>query len=195
MATRTVVSLNDRHIWKYRQADSPASEWMGVRDMPTNIHLDLLHNGIISNPSIGKRENDCQWVGEKSWVYRATFPAPTVSPGEQAVLAFDGLDTFATIVLNSKEILKTKDMFIPERVMVTNIIRPEENILEITFDSTYLIGKKFVEQHPNHRWGCVRIFGVHISSFEPSVDSRDMSWGCSLSRHVLKLITLPQTSN
>ena len=123
--------------------------------MPTNIHLDLLHNGIISDPLIGKRENDCQWVGEKSWVYRGTFPAPIVSPCEKAVLAFHGLDTFATIVLNGKEILKTKDMFIPERVVVTEILRPkEENTLEITFDSTYLIGKKIVEQHPNHHWGC-----------------------------------------
>ena len=123
--------------------------------MPTNVHIDLLHNAVISNPLIGKNENDCQWVGEKSWVYRGTFRTPTVGPGEKAVLAFDGLDTFATVVLNGIEILKTQDMFIPERVVVTQILRSEgENYLDITFDSTYLIGKKFVEQHENHRWGC-----------------------------------------
>lgn len=123
--------------------------------MPTNVHLDLLHNGIISNPLIGKRENDCQWVGEKSWVYRGTFPTPMVVSKGQTVLAFDGLDTYATVVLNGNEILKTEDMFIPERVVVTKLLHPkEENILEITFDSTYLIGKKFAEQYPNHHWGC-----------------------------------------
>ncbi len=123
--------------------------------MPTNIHLDLLHNRIIPNPSIGKREKDCQWVGEKSWIYRGTFPTPTIGVGEEAALAFDGLDTYATVVLNGKEILKTQNMFIPERVIVTEVLRlGEENLLEITFDSTYLIGKKFVEQHANHRWGC-----------------------------------------
>ena len=123
--------------------------------MPTNVHLDLIHNGIISNPLIAKRENDCQWVGEKSWIYRGTFSTPKAASGEKTVLAFDGLDTYATVVLNGKEILKTKNMFIPERIVVTNILRPEEeNILEITFDSTYLIGKKLVEQHPNHHWGC-----------------------------------------
>ena len=123
--------------------------------MPTNVHVDLLHNGIISDPFIGKRENECQWVGEKTWVYRGTFPTPTVDSGEQTVLAFDGLDTYATVVLNGQEILKSKDMFIPERVAVTTILRSEEeNILEITFDSTYLIGKKLVEQHPDHSWGC-----------------------------------------
>lgn len=123
--------------------------------MPTNVHLDLIHNGIISHPMIGKRENDCQWVGEKSWVYRCTFSTPHAASSEKTVLAFDGLDTYATVVLNGKEILTTKDMFIPERVVVTKMLRPkEENILEITFDSTYLIGKKIVEQQPNHHWGC-----------------------------------------
>lgn len=123
--------------------------------MPTNVHIDLLHNGVISNPLIGKNENDCQWVGEKAWVYRGTFRTPTVGSGEKAVLAFDGLDTFATVVLNGTEILKTQDMFIPERVVVTPILRSEEeNSLAITFDSTYLIGKKFIEQHGSHRWGC-----------------------------------------
>lgn len=123
--------------------------------MPTNVHVDLIHNGKISDPMIGKRENDCQWVGEKIWVYRGTFPTPMIGPGEKAVLAFEGLDTFATVVLNGTEILRTKDMFIPERVVVTKILRSkEENLLEITFDSTYLIGKKFVEQDPQHHWGC-----------------------------------------
>ena len=82
---------------------------MEVCDMPINVHLDLLHSGNITNPMIGKRENDCQWVGEKAWVYKATFPTPAVGLGEKIVLAFDGLDTYATVVLNGDEILKTKD--------------------------------------------------------------------------------------
>ena len=155
MATRRVISLNDRQRWTFRQADCPALEWMEVHEMPTNVHTDLFHNGIISDPLIGKNERDCQWVGEKSWVYRGTFPTPTVCAGEKAVLAFDGLDTFASVVLNGQEILKTQDMFIPERVVVTQTLRSgEENVLDITFDSAYLIGKKYVEQHGNHRWGC-----------------------------------------
>ena len=155
MATRRIVPLGDRKKWTFRQADGPNSEWMEVYDIPTNVHVDLVHNGIISNPSVGKRENDCQWVGEKSWIYKGIFPGPIVCSGEKAVLAFDGLDTFATVVLNGTEILKTQDMFIPERVVVTDILRTgEDNDMEITFDSTYLIGKKFVEKNPTHLWGC-----------------------------------------
>ena len=41
----------------------------------------------------------------------------------------------------------------------------------------------------------VRISGVHISSFEPSFESRDMFWERSLSRHVSNVAILSQTSN
>ena len=40
----------------------------------------------------------------------------------------------------------------------------------------------------------VRIFGVHVSSLEPNIESRDMSGEHLLFRRVLKLATPPQTS-
>lgn len=123
--------------------------------MPTNVHLDLLHHGIILDPCRAKQENDCQWVGEKAWVYKGVFPSPDIPSDAKAFIAFDGLDTYATVVLNGTQILKTKDMFIPERVDITqNLLSDDENVLEITFDSAYLTGKKIVEQYPNHHWGC-----------------------------------------
>lgn len=152
---RTIVLLDDPKCWSFRQADDPASQWLQVSQMPTNVHLDLLHHNLITHPFIAKNESDCQWVGESAWIYRAVFPTPCLTFGDKVVLAFDGLDTYATVVLNGSEILKTKDMFIPERVNVTLDFRfGEDNVLAITFDSTYLIGKKLVEQNPDHKWGC-----------------------------------------
>jgi beta-mannosidase len=100
-----------------------------------------------------------QWVGEAVWVYRTTFKSPSLgSEGQKivkAVLAFDGLDTYATVLLNGKEILKTESMFISERVDVTSYLNADgANELEITFESAYLKGKKIVEEHPDHKWGC-----------------------------------------
>lgn len=150
--SREVIPLND---WTFRRGDELDSRFWPVAQFPTNIHLDLLRNGMIPDPFIGKNEADVQWVGEKTWVYRTEFPSPGTVPG-RAVLAFDGLDTYATAVLNGREILKTEDMFIPERVDVTRHLQPAagDNVLEITFDSAYLIGKKIVEDNPVHRWGC-----------------------------------------
>ena len=154
MPVRKVIPL-DHTKWTFRRKDGPDTSWLKVSGMPTNVHRDLQHNGIVQDPYKGKQENDCQWVGEESWVYRANFPTPNLELGQKAVLAFDGLDTYATVVLNDQEILKTKDMFIPERIDVTYNLRPgKENALEITFESTYLVGKKLVEEYPDHRWGC-----------------------------------------
>ena len=145
--------------WMFKQADKKDSKFLEVAQFPTNVHLDLIARGIIADPFIGKNENDVQWVGEVPWVYKTTFPSPKLSSEERssvkAVLAFDGLDTYATVILNGKEILKTESMFIPERVDVTTTLeKDEDNVLEIIFESAFLKGCAIVEAHPNHHWGC-----------------------------------------
>jgi beta-mannosidase len=145
--------------WTFKQADKKDAEFLPVAQFPTNVHLDLIANNIIADPFIGKNENDVQWVGEVPWVYKTTFSSPTVQESDRAivkaVINFEGLDTYATVLLNGKEILKTESMFTPERVDVTTALKKEgDNELEITFESAYLKGCQIVEQHPNHHWGC-----------------------------------------
>jgi beta-mannosidase len=69
------------------------------------------------------------------------------------VLAFDGLDTFATVKFNDVVILESDNMFIPHRVDITQRVKPgEKNILEIVFASARLEAIKIREQHPEHKW-------------------------------------------
>jgi beta-mannosidase len=149
----TVVPIDQG--WQFKQVDNEKSEFLPVAQFPTNIHLDLIANSIIPDPFIGKNELDVQWVGEAVWQYRTTFKGQAVPRGAKAVLAFDGLDTFATVVFNGKEILKSESMFIRFRVDVTELLsQGSDNELVITFDSAYLRGKKLVEKQPDHKWGC-----------------------------------------
>jgi beta-mannosidase len=68
-------------------------------------------------------------------------------------LAFDGLDTFATVKLNGTVILESDNMFIPHRVDVTKELKPQvENTLEIDFKSARLEAIKIREAHPEHTW-------------------------------------------
>lgn len=154
MAPRTIIPIDKN--WEFRQADKEDSKYLPVGQFPTNVHLDLLAHKLIPDPYIGKNEIDVQWVGEAVWVYRTSFATPTIGSSAKAVLAFDGLDTFATVVLNGKTILETENMFIPERVDVTANLKEDggENELSITFDSAYLRGWKLVEKYPDHKWGC-----------------------------------------
>ncbi|RDW87801.1 hypothetical protein BP5796_03495 [Coleophoma crateriformis] len=153
--TSTPIDKN----WTFKQADNKDSKFLPVAQFPTNVHLDLIANNIIPDPFIGKNENDVQWVGEAVWTYKTTFESPELSSSAgsnvKAVLAFDGLDTYATVLLNGEEILKTESMFNPERVDVTKYLQKDgDNILEITFESAYLKGCALVEKYPDHHWGC-----------------------------------------
>ncbi|EGE00669.1 beta-mannosidase [Trichophyton tonsurans CBS 112818] len=143
--------------WTFREACVNTSKFLPVSQFPTCIHLDLIHHGIIPDPFTGTAEKQAQWVGEKAWVYRTAFVAPQLGENEKAVLAFDGLDTYASVHLNGKEILETDNMFIPERVDITSLLRgsnDESNVLEITFDSALIRGKEEQKKRPMHRWGC-----------------------------------------
>ncbi|KAI4870239.1 glycoside hydrolase family 2 protein [Hypoxylon rubiginosum] len=154
MEPRTVIPIDKN--WEFKQADKEDGKYLSVGQFPTNVHLDLLAHKLIPDPYIGKNELDVQWVGEAVWVYRTSFASPAIGSSAKAVLAFDGLDTFATVVLNGKTILETENMFIPERVDVTADLKKDggENELVITFDSAYLRGWKLVEKFPDHKWGC-----------------------------------------
>ncbi|KAH6657230.1 glycoside hydrolase family 2 protein [Truncatella angustata] len=153
MAPRIVVPI-DQH-WSFKQADKDDNTYLPVGQFPTHVHLDLLSHKLIPDPYIGKNELEVQWIGEKAWVYKTSFKSPTVEGSAKAVLAFDGLDTFATVVLNGKIILETENMFLPERVDVTSVLKLDgENELVISFDSAYLRGWKLVEKYPDHKWGC-----------------------------------------
>lgn len=156
MAPRQVVAIDKK--WQFKQADCEDAHFLPVAQFPTNVHLDLMHHGLIPDPYIGKNELHVQWIGERRWIYRTTFTPPDAgevgTPATKAVLAFDGLDTFATVVLNGHSILESHNMFTPERVDVTSTLTEGENELVITFDSAYLRGWNEVEKHPGHKWGC-----------------------------------------
>ncbi|KAI1023265.1 hypothetical protein LB503_000235 [Fusarium chuoi] len=151
MAPRTVTPIDKN--WQFKQEKEDDSSYLPVAQFPTNVHLDLLHHKKIPDPYIGKNELKVQWIGETVWVYKATFSSPEIHDGAKAVLAFDGLDTFAKVELNGEKILETENMFVLERVAVTkNLKKDGENELRITFDAAYLRGWKLVEEHPDHKY-------------------------------------------
>lgn len=151
---RTVYPIDEN--WQFKESKQDDDSYLPVSQFPTNVHLDLLHHKLIPDPYIGKNELEVQWVGERVWVYRTSFTSPAVSEGSKAVLSFEGLDTFATVVLNGETILETDNMFIPERVDVTGKLKKqgEQNDMVITFDCAYLRGWELVEKYPDHKWGC-----------------------------------------
>ncbi|KAF2011012.1 glycoside hydrolase family 2 protein [Aaosphaeria arxii CBS 175.79] len=141
--------------WSFKQADDTAADaWLSVARVPTNVHLDLIDHGKIPDPFLGFNELKAEWVADKTWTYKTKLPSVEASKdGVVHVLAFDGLDTFATVKLNGDVILKSDNMFIPHRIDVTKQLKPgSDNVLEIDFASARLEAIKIREAHPEHQW-------------------------------------------
>lgn len=155
MAHRVAIPINKD--WHFKQADKDDASYLPVSRFPTQVHLDLLHHKLIPDPFLGKNELDVQWVGESAWTYRTTFATPQLDGRSKVMLAFEGLDTFATVVLNGRTILETDSMFIPSRVEVTGLLSQHVSVaneLVITFESAFFRGRELVTQYPKHKWGC-----------------------------------------
>ncbi|KAI1106526.1 glycoside hydrolase family 2 protein [Jackrogersella minutella] len=147
------------HGWTFKQSDSPSTDgWLPVQKVPTQVHMDLIANNKIPDPFIDLNERAARWVNEKNWTYRVEFKKPTglvVSESVVTDLVFEGLDTFATVLLNGNEVLKSDNMFLTHRVDVSDLLK-NENILEIEFDSAMLRGRELVKEHSHEHTFYVR---------------------------------------
>jgi len=118
--------------------------------IPTNIHIDLQSARIIPDPHAGTNERDIQWVHERAWEFETEFflTLPSLA-GRKAELVFEGLDTFATVRLNGKEILECENMFLEHRVDITDtvLLMGKQNSLTIVFHSAMQRGAVLMEKY------------------------------------------------
>jgi beta-mannosidase len=71
---------------------------------------------------------------------------------------FEGLDTYATVKLNDREILKSDNMFVSHRVEVADdyLLRGNNGFgrqrLQISFLPAEQVGNQEVSEYPDHPW-------------------------------------------
>jgi len=133
--------------WEFRQVGTKV--WQSA-EVPGVVHLDLLRHGRIPDPFWGTNEKEVQWIETVNWEYRTTFIAPSFSENKNYKLVFEGLDTYATVFLNGKKILKSDNMFIRHEVNVKGKLKQEKNKLKIVFRSPIQKNKKKLRGLPYH---------------------------------------------
>ncbi|ETN46207.1 uncharacterized protein HMPREF1541_00391 [Cyphellophora europaea CBS 101466] len=149
-----LFTVDLKHGWQFKQTnDDSKNAWLPVKQVPSTVHQDLIDNKKLDDPFVGFNEIKAEWVGTTAWTYQTEFTSPQVPSGSVAVLAFDGLDTFAHVKLNGLTILKADNMFFPYRVDITKALaRADKHTLEIEFESAILKGQEIKKQHPEHKW-------------------------------------------
>ncbi len=111
-----------------------AERWVPAQ-VPGDVHLDYERAGLIADPFYGTNHDHCRWMEEWDWWYRTDLVPPAPGPGQRLHLCFEGLDVFATVYLNGREVGRHRNMFTPLRLDVTDGVQPGTNRLEVCLGS------------------------------------------------------------
>ena len=109
--------------------------------VPGYVMPELEKSGIL--PDLFYRDNNknCHWTEDKTWVYTKKFTVPDADLTD-AYLSFDGVDTYADIILNGRLVYKTSNMFLP--FCVSEGLKKGENELKVVIHpyKEYVINPK-----------------------------------------------------
>ena len=133
-----VIAADDAQLWHALEAQ-----------VPGEVHLDLIRAGLLAEPTTGLNCLHARWVEESMWLYRRTFDAPALMPGQRAFLTFAGLDLAAVITLNGQEIGRHNNAFYPCRLDVTDALRAGQNTLVVSVEG----GLFFAGDRPGSGYG------------------------------------------
>lgn len=119
--------------WQFSK--SGKNQWKQAT-VPGSVQRDLIRLGELPDPYWGTNEKLVQWVEDKNWDFRKTFTIDSVQlTSDEALLCFEGLDTYADVFLNGSKILQAENMFLLYEVSVKRLLRKGENNLFIRFFS------------------------------------------------------------
>jgi len=136
-----------------------SAHWHSAQ-IPGSVHTDLLAHGLIPDPYLGAPEAGLQWIGLADWEYETRFDVDALLLTQRHLeLVFEGLDTFAEVSLNGRELLRANNAFRTWRVCVKEHLQAGENILRIVFRSPIRTVLPRVQAMPN------KITGNYISLY------------------------------
>lgn len=123
-------------LHQHRRGDGAPEVGPVAAVVPGCTHADLLAAGVIPDPFVDTNEQAVAWVADCDWRYRCTFAVtPDDLAHEHVELAFDGLDTLASIELNGTPVAETANMHRRYRFDVGALLVAGENVLDIVFAS------------------------------------------------------------
>ena len=122
----------DQH-WEFQQKGD--SLWMRAT-VPGTVHTDLMANDLIEDPYFRLNEKDQQWIEKEDWNYRTTFTVDDQQLKQEKIeLVFEGLDTYAEVILNGKHLFNANNMHLAWKAEVKPLLKKGDNQLQIYFES------------------------------------------------------------
>ena len=123
----TKIQLNNE--WQFTQTDK--NDWHPAT-VPGSVQRDLIKLEVLPNPYFGTNEDSVQWVEDENWDFKKSFQLTEEQlKYDDALLTFEGLDTYADVYLNGSKLFHSKNMFIKYEQSVKDLLREGENNLYI----------------------------------------------------------------
>ena len=127
----TILQLNDD--WEFSQTDK--NEWHPAI-VPGSVQRDLIRLKVLPNPYYGTNEEKVQWVENENWDFKKSFQLNKDQLDfDDALLTFEGLDTYADVYLNGSKLFYSENMFVKHERSVKSLLKVGENNLYIRFYS------------------------------------------------------------
>lgn len=148
------------------------TNWLEAR-VPGGVHYDLYRAGCIPDPYFGQNSLLCEWVENRWWMYRTTFPMPEEARGRQVELCLKGLDYQVLIYCNDHLLGEHRGMYEPASYRITELLQ-EENTLVLVFQGVpremgqigYTSRTSTQKSRFNYKWD----FSTHLVNIGPWQD-------------------------
>lgn len=117
--------------------------------VPGTVQTDLMAARLVADPYWRGQADSLEWIAERDWIYRTAFTTDSAFLAHERIeLLFKGLDTFAQVFLNGREVLRSDNMFREWKVDVAHLLRVGTNELEVRFSSPLRVGRALRSAHP-----------------------------------------------
>jgi beta-mannosidase len=109
-------------------------------NLPTSVHSILRSQNLIPDPLYRYNDANLTWIFENDdWTFTNTFKIDNftnLNKTSKINFIFDSVDTIASVYLNDKFILNTKNEFLKYQVENLNSkLNDNQNVLELKFSS------------------------------------------------------------
>ena len=133
------------------------------------------HDATVPGTVAGSLHKNIDAIGDydsDDWWYRLNFEGPAKAPNTCYRLCFEGLATLAKVWLNGTLILSSNNMFVGQRVDVTEVLGAN-NQLMILFQS---LNAALEEKRPRPRWKTALVDQQNLRWFRTTLLGRIPGW-------------------
>jgi beta-mannosidase len=142
---KTILSLDGKWSLQQRRESKPIPA-----HVPGDVYADLIRAKQMPDPFYRHNELDLQWIGETDWSYSRTFTITRSLLDQTHIrLRCDGLDTFATIILNGRKVAQADNMFRIWEWDIKEYLKPGTNSIQIDFKSVLPFIRKQSKAYPS----------------------------------------------